>query len=193
MSTPEFPPSVSSAPEPPQSRARATFLQLSPLLIALVLFWMMLWGSVTPLTILTGIIVALGVTRVFYLPRVELARRFNLWWMIVFLAKFFAELFIASFQVAFQALSPKGIPHSAIVKVDLRTHSDFLITGTSIAISLVPGSLIVEVDREHSILYVHALGVATPEEADVARAHVLRIERDLIRALGSAEDWEAVR
>lgn len=185
--------SVSSAPEPPEARRRATFLQLSPLLIALVVFWMMLWGSVTPLTILTGIIVALVVTRVFYLPRVELARRFNLWWMIVFLARFLGELFIASFQVAFQALLPKGIPHSAIVKVDLRTHSDFLITGTAIAISLVPGSLVVEVDRQRSILYVHALGVSTPEQAEGARAHVLSIERALIRALGSKEDWEAVK
>lgn len=193
MSTPDLPQSVASAPEPPEPGARATFLQLSPLLIALVVFWMMLWGSVTPLTILTGVIVALVVTRVFYLPRVELARRFNLWWMIVFLARFFGELFWASFQVAFQALSRTGIPHSAIVKVNLRTHSDFLITGTSIAISLVPGSLVVEVDRERSILYVHALGVETPEEAEVARAHVLSIERDLIRALGSTEDWEAVR
>ena len=193
MSTPESPQTASSASEPLEPGGRATFLQLSPLLIALVVFWMMLWGSVTPLTILTGIIVALVVTRVFYLPRVELARRFNPWWMTVFLARFLTELFWASFQVAFQAFSRAGIPHSAIVKVNLRTHSDFLITVTSITISLVPGSLVVEVDRERSILYVHALGVRTPEEVEAARAHVVRIERDLIRALGSQEDWAAVR
>lgn len=183
-----------SAPEPPaEPRKPITLLQLSPLLLALVAFWMLLWGSVTPLTIVTGVIVAVLVTRTLYLPRVILAPRVNPFWFIVFLAVFFAQLVVASFQVAFQAVFSRTVQRNAIVKVPLRTRSDFILTGTSIAISLVPGSVILEVDREHAILYVHVLGARTQDDVEKAKANILATERRLLRALGSRDEWEAVR
>src|SRR6478672_4027519 len=84
-------------------RERVTLLQQSPLLIALVLLWTMLWGSLTPLTILTGVIVALIVTRTLYLPPVALSGRFNPLWMLVFLARFALDLVVASVEVAWLA------------------------------------------------------------------------------------------
>jgi len=183
-----------SAPEPPaEPRRRITFLQLSPLLIALVIFWMLLWGSTTPLTILTGIVLAVLVTRVLYLPRVVLAPRVNPWWFIVFLAVFFGQLVTASFQVAFQAVFARRIHKNAVITAQLHTRSDFILTGTAIAISLVPGSVVLEIDREHAILYVHVLGADRPEKIERARATIIATERRLLRALGSRDEWEAVR
>ena len=49
-----------------EQRARVTLRQQLPLLLALVVLWMLLWGSITPLTIVTGVVVALGVTRAFF-------------------------------------------------------------------------------------------------------------------------------
>lgn len=183
-----------SAPEPPaEPRRRITFLQLSPLLIALVIFWMLLWGSTTPLTIITGIVVAVLVTRVLYLPRVVLAPRVNPWWFLVFLGVFIGQLVTASFQVAFQAVFARRIQNNAVITAELHTRSDFILTGTAIAISLVPGSVVLEVDREHAILYVHVLGADSPEKIEHARATILATERRLLRALGSRDEWEAVR
>ncbi|RZS57466.1 multisubunit sodium/proton antiporter MrpE subunit [Microcella putealis] len=183
-----------SAPEPPaEPRRRITFLQLSPLLIALVIFWMLLWGSTTPLTILTGIVLAVLVTRVLYLPRVVLAPRVNPWWFIMFLAVFFGQLVTASFQVAFQAVFARRIQKNAVITAQLHTRSDFILTSTAIAISLVPGSVVLEIDREHAILYVHVLGADSPEKIDRARATIIETERRLLRALGSRDEWEAVR
>ena len=183
-----------SAPEPPaEPRRRITFLQLSPLLIALVIFWMLLWGSTTPLTILTGIVLAVLVTRVLYLPRVVLAPRVNPWWFVVFLAVFFGQLVTASFQVAFQAVFARRIQKNAVITAQLHTRSDFILTGTAIAISLVPGSVVLEIDREHAILYVHVLGADRPEKIERARATIIATERRLLRALGSRDEWEAVR
>lgn len=172
---------------------RATFVEQLPLLLALVVLWMLLWGSLTPLTIVTGMLVALAVTRAFYLPPVERSGRFNFLWLIVFLGRFLGELVVASFQVAVQAFAPRPVPHSAIVRVDLRTRSDFIMTGVSLAVSLVPGSLVIEVDRANARLYVHALGVSTAEGVEKARAHVLSLEHDLLRAWGSPAEWAAVR
>jgi len=177
----------------PEERSHATVLQQVPLLVALVLLWMMLWGSVSVLTILTGVVVAILVTRAFYLPPVELSRRFNPLWSIVFLGRFFGELFVASFQVAALAFTPRGRPRSAIVRVQLRTRSDIILTLTAITISLVPGSLVVEVDRRHAVLYVHVLGASTAEDVEAARHHTLSMERLIIAAIGSKAEWAVVR
>lgn len=175
------------------ARARITIRQQLPLLAALVLLWMMLWGSITPLTILTGVIVALAVTRAFYLPAVELSGRFNPFWFVVFVARVLGEMAVASFQVALLAIGPRARHRSALIKVDLTTRSDFILTGTALAVSLVPGSIVVEVDRASTVLYVHSLSVRTPADVEKARAHVLGLERDLLRAWGSPAEWEAVR
>ena len=176
-----------------RERDRVSLLQRSPLLLVLVLLWMMLWGSVSSLTIVTGVVVALVVTRVFYLPPVELSRRFHLGGSLVFLSRFFLDLVVASFQVAWQAVRPRGAPSSAVVRVDLTTRSDLVLTATALAISLVPGTIVLEVDRPRSVLYVHSFGVQTPDEVERTRRHVLDYERRLLRAIGSREEWEAVR
>lgn len=180
---------VSSTP----ARARVTVRQQLPLLFALVLLWMLLWGSITPLTIITGLGVALGVTRAFYLPPVELSGRFNLFWFAVFVGRVLGEMVVASFQVALLAIGPRSRHRSALIKVDLSTRSDFILTGTALAVSLVPGSIVVEVDRAGTVLYVHALAVRTEAQVEKARAHVLRLEHDLLRAWGSRDEWEKVR
>lgn len=176
-----------------EERRQIPLLQQVPLLVALVLVWMALWGSVTPLTIVTGIVIALLVTRAFYLPPIELSGRVNPLWLIVFLARFFGELFVASFQVALLAFQPRGIPHSAVVRVQLRTRADLILTLTSLAISLVPGSLVIEVDRRRAVLYVHVLGAESEQDVEDARRHTLSIERLLIAAIGSQAEWATVR
>ncbi|MBG6056193.1 multicomponent Na+:H+ antiporter subunit E [Salinibacterium sp. CAN_S4] len=159
-----------------------------PLIIALVLLWMLLWGTFSLFSLVTGVAVAFAVTSVFYLPPVELSGRFNPFWFIVFIGRFAVDLVVASFQVAFQALGPRGIRRNSVIAVDLVTRSDFIMTLTAVAISLIPGSIVVEVDRRHSILYLHALNVGDDEAVIQTRLKVLSVERSLVRALGSAED-----
>ena len=167
--------------------------QQLPLLVALVLLWMMLWGSVTPLTILTGAVLAVLVTRSLYLPPVALSGRFDLVGALVFLLRFAVDLVVASVEVAWYAFRPAGVRRNAVIRVDLTTRSDLVLTGTALAVSLVPGSVVLEVDRPNSVLYVHSLGIDTPERVETTRAHVLEYERRLLRAIGSREEWEAVR
>lgn len=164
-----------------------------PLLVALVLLWMLLWGTVSWISVLSGIAVALVVTRVFYLPPVELSGRVNFFWGLVFLGRFLGEVFVASFLVASQALRPRGVRTSAVVAVDLVTRSDFIMTLTSIAISLIPGSIVLEVDRERSILYLHAVGIEDLDGVEALKRKVLSVERGIVRAVGSRADMERAK
>jgi multicomponent Na+:H+ antiporter subunit E len=174
-------------------RIRQRLWQQTPLLVGLVILWMLLWGSLSVLNLVTGILIALLVTRVFFLPPVELSGRLNVIWLAVFLGRFLADLVFASFQVAFQAIRPKTISQSSLIAVQLITRSDFLLTLTSIALSLVPGSLVVEVDRERSILYLHALNTRSMDDVDAVRTQALRVEYLIVRVLGSKDDLKAVK
>jgi multicomponent Na+:H+ antiporter subunit E len=172
---------------------RQRIWQQLPLLIGLVLLWMVLWGQVTWLSLLTGAIVAILVTRVFYLPPVDLSGRINLWYLIVFLAHFFLDVAVASFTVAFQALKPGPIPHSSVIGIQLRTRSDLIMTLDAIAMSLVPGSLVVEADRERSILYLHTFATKTTDDVEAMRQKVLVVEARIVRAIGSRMDLSRIQ
>ncbi|GAB3045706.1 hypothetical protein GCM10027052_30260 [Parafrigoribacterium mesophilum] len=172
---------------------RGRLWQQLPLLIGLVLLWMVLWGQATWLSFVTGVIVAILVTRVFYLPPVDLSGRINLWYTIVFLAHFFLDVAVASFTVAFQALDPRPIPRSSVIGIQLRTRSDLIMTLDAIAMSLVPGSLVVEADRERSILYLHTFATRTTGDVELMRRKVLVVEARIVRAIGSRTDLRRIQ
>ncbi|MEX1078744.1 MAG: Na+/H+ antiporter subunit E [Homoserinimonas sp.] len=176
----------------PRARLRRALLHQIPMLVWLVVLWMLLWGTFSWLSLLTGAIVALLVTRVFYLPPLALSGRFNPWWAFVFAAHFAYDLFRASVQVSWIAVNPRKVPTSSIVAVQLRSRSDLVLTLVSITISLVPGSLVVEADRLRAVLYVHVLDTDSPDDLAEARNAVLAVERRIVRALGSREDYERI-
>ncbi len=184
---------MSEEPRDGRREVRQRLWQQLPLLVALVVLWMVLWGQFTGLSLVTGIVVAVVVTRVFYLPPVELSGRINLWYTLVFLAHFFLDVAVASFQVAFQALAPKRIPHSSVIGIQLRTRSDLVMTLDAIAMSLVPGSLVVEADRERSILYLHTFATESQEDVEAMRRKVLVVEARIVRAIGSRANLARIR
>lgn len=164
-----------------------------PLLVGLIAMWMMLWREASWLTLLSGLLVAVLAMRLFYLPPVELAGRLNLWWAARFLGFFFWHLAVASCQVAALALRPGPPPRTAIIAVKLRTRSDFVLTVVGLTVSLIPGSLVVEVDRYGSTLYLHVLNTPTQRQIRGSRNQTRRIEELVIRAVGSRQEVEALK
>jgi multicomponent Na+:H+ antiporter subunit E len=166
-----------------------------PLVIGLVVLWLLLWRSVTPLTILTGVVVAVVVVRLFELPPVPHVGRFRPLAAAGLAGWFVGQVLGASVQVAaqaFAALVPAGRPRSGIVAVQLRTRDDLVLTLTGVITSLIPGTVVVEVDRAESVLYLHVLRGGTPERLAGARRATLDTERRGVRALGSPGEQEVV-
>lgn len=161
-----------------------------PLLAGLVLLWMALWHEASWMTLLSGLLVSVIAMRLFYLPPVELAGRLNLWWALRYFGFFLWHLAVASFQVAWLAVRPGPPPRTAIIAVRLHTRSDFILTVVGLTVSLIPGSLVAEVDRFASTLYLHVLNTPTQKQIRAAREQTLRIEELLIRAFGSREEVE---
>ncbi|MGN8553241.1 UNVERIFIED_CONTAM: Na+/H+ antiporter subunit E [Microbacterium sp. SLM126] len=164
-----------------------------PFLLWLIALWMMLWGQLTWMSFLTGFIAALFVTRVFRLPPVELSGRVNVWFGAGFVVEFLAALVWGSLTVAAQVLDFRRQPGTAIIAVPLVTDDDLIMTHTAVTASLIPGSLIVDVDRDRRILYLHVIGVRSEADVDRQRESVQRWERRIVMAVGSREQVAAVR
>ncbi|UNK46509.1 Na+/H+ antiporter subunit E [Arthrobacter sulfonylureivorans] len=164
-----------------------------PLLAWLVFLWGALWQDFSAGNLIFGLLIALVIVNLFYLPPVELSGRFNPLAAVVFAATFVWKVAVASFEVLWLALTTGPRLRNAVVAVHLRSHSDLLVTATGHAISLIPGSFVVDVDRSTSTLYLHVIDVATREAAEDFEAEVRKIEAGLIRVMGSKEELELVK
>jgi multicomponent Na+:H+ antiporter subunit E len=160
--------------------------------LGLTVIWVLLWGSFTPLTFVGGLVIAVVVLIVFPLPAVTYSGRIHPLGTLRFAGRFALDMVVASFQVVALAFRFGHVPRSAIVAVTLRAPSDLGLTMTAEALSLVPGSLIVDVDRRKGVLYVHVLGVESAAEADKFKEDVLELERRIVRAFGSPAERRAI-
>jgi len=176
-----------------KSSRRIALKQLLPLQLGLIALWIMLWGDFSWMTILTGIVLAILAPWVFYLPPVELTGRLHLGWSAWFVSRLLFDISRASFQVAAQAFGIKHSPLNAVIEVHLRTRNDLIMTIVAEATSLVPGSLVLDVDRARGYLYVHVFSVRSQSDVEAARAAVLKTEQRVLRAFGSEEEYELVK
>jgi len=164
-----------------------------PFFVWLIALWMLLWGQFTVLAFVSGLVVAVFVTRVFRLPPVELSGRINLWYGLVFVVTFFVALIRGSLLVAWQVINPARYPGTAIIAVPLRTDDDLIMTHVGVTASLIPGSLVVEADRDRRILYLHVIGVSSDEDVRMQRRAIQGWEARIVRAVGSRDQLEKIR
>ncbi|MET0931976.1 MAG: Na+/H+ antiporter subunit E [Aeromicrobium sp.] len=164
-----------------------------PVIVVLTILWTLLWSSLTPITVVGGILVGLLVTTVFPFPPVLWNGRFRPLSAVRLLVTFLFDLVVASLQVAWLAIRPAAPPKSAVIQVDLVTRSEFLLTITAELISLVPGSLLIELDSSIGRIWLHLLDGSTPDKIEHARTKALTQERRVVAALGSDPEVVACR
>lgn len=157
------------------------------ILLWLTVVWVGLWGSPTAANVLGGVVV--GAVLLALLPLAETPAQGPVRWpaLLRYLAFFALELVRASLIVVRQVLRPGGELRQAVLAVDALGASDRLLTVVANSISLTPGTLTLEVDRERSILYVHVLDVSGAEGVERARRSIEHLQRLAIHALGSQE------
>ncbi|MFD2091600.1 Na+/H+ antiporter subunit E [Blastococcus deserti] len=175
--------------EPATSRLRHQL----PLVAWLVLVWILLWGTWSWANLLSGLAIAVVVLVLLPLPPVVGGTRVRPGPLVRFVGHFLVDLVVSGAQVAWWALRPGGAGRGAIVRVQLRADSDLLLTMVAEAISLVPGSLVLDLDREQRQISVHLLHAADLADVERQKAGVLATEDRIVRAFGSADDIAALR
>lgn len=84
------------------------------------------------------------------------------------------EIIKTNVDVAYRVLHPKLLINPGIVKVKTTLKSDTGLTFLANSITLTPGTMVVDVDRANSVLYVHWIDVKTQ---DIDKATAIIVER----------------
>lgn len=158
----------------------------------LLLIWVAVRGSVTVGSIIGGVVVTTVLMVLFRRGSEPSTSRHTIhpWWVVRYIAHFVFELLKANVQVALAVIAPSRIEHHrAIIEVPLPQSSRLVGALLANAVSLTPGTSIIEVSNEPPSFHVHVLEMSS---ADEIRSSIAELHWRLVRAIGPDEAREAV-
>ncbi|GAA0591888.1 Na+/H+ antiporter subunit E [Actinomadura livida] len=150
--------------------------------------WLLLWGRIDALTVAGGAVVVAGAYAASRLPAVPLVRRIRPLRVAAVIAEFAWDLLVSSVVIGWHALYRPRQVRSGIIDVDMRSRSELILLGVTTSISLRPGTILIDLDPDRTVLRIHAMPVRSRAEADSRRAGVATTEERLMRAFVTWED-----
>ncbi|MFC1709800.1 Na+/H+ antiporter subunit E [Candidatus Omnitrophota bacterium] len=102
-------------------------------------------------------------------------------WFLYYVPVFLWECFKANIDVAYRVMHPLVPIKPGIVKVKTRLKTDTALTFLSNSITLTPGTLTVDVDKERGFIYVHWICVESQDIEKATDVIVKKFERILER------------
>ncbi len=156
----------------------------------LTLVWCVLWRDFSPATIVFGLTLSSFISWRYKLPPVLLSGRFNIFWTLVFIVRMVWQLIVASAKVSWLAVTQGPRLQNAVLGVQLRSKDDLVLTAVGHTLALIPGSLVIEVDRSTSTLYLHSMDATLEADVDAFRQDALLTEALIIRAIGMKSEVE---
>lgn len=159
------------------------------ILCFLILVWMLLWGDFSVANIVTGLVLALGITLLLPLPPVPvegLLHPLSLLKLVVLVAYY---LVLSSVQVAWLAIRPGPPPLVAVLRAHLALKSDLVLALAVNIFNLIPGSIVLEIDQARRMLYVHVIDVGSEKTVQRFYRQVDQVQELLVAAFERDADW----
>ncbi|MBN2036918.1 MAG: Na+/H+ antiporter subunit E [Chitinispirillaceae bacterium] len=145
--------------------------------------WLLLCFSLDWQHIVVGVVVAFLVTVItggLFITRPHLLKNpLRYIWFLYYIPVFIWECFKANIDMAFRVAHPDLPIKPGIVKVKTRLRSETGLTFLANSITLTPGTLTVDIDQEHSILYIHWINVSSMDIETTSQIIVTRFEKIL--------------
>ena len=156
----------------------------------LMLVWVLLWGKASPANIIGGFAVALVITWLLPLPAVPVEGRVHPLSLLRLVVYVGYQLVLSSLQVAWLAIKPGPPPLTAVLRARLAIKSDLVLALAVNIFTIIPGSMVLEIDQERRLIYVHVIDVGN--EKAVARFYrqVEQTQRLLMAAFERDADWQ---
>lgn len=134
--------------------------------------------------LLVGVFVALFVAHMtgdmFIKRPYVLKHPLRYWYFIVYYIPLFLwECLKANIDVAYRVLHPALPISPGIVKVKTSLKTDTALTFLANSITLTPGTMSVDIDRDNGILYIHWINVRAKDTQGATQIIVRRFERIL--------------
>ncbi|MEM6491062.1 MAG: Na+/H+ antiporter subunit E [Pseudomonadota bacterium] len=125
--------------------------------------WAIFFGGFTWLTMLSGFVVGLGVLWLLQpLTGVKSSYFKRVWYWSKLTVLFLYELFVSSFHVIVDIVTPAHRARPAIIDMPLDVKTDTGILLVTNLISLTPGTLSIDVSEDRKTLKVHAMFAEDP-------------------------------
>lgn len=156
-------------------------------LLFLTIIWIMMMGGVTWANVVFGVIVASLVQWLFPLPSTISTIRARPVGLVVLYLTFLWDLVRASVYVAWLAVRPRPIGPGSLVDVTLRLEDDLRRTLVAELTSLVPGTVVIDLDQSSGVLTLHVLDVTDPDAVETECRRVRELEDRVEAALYVAQ------
>lgn len=149
----------------------------------LVVVWVALWGEISLPNMASGVVVA--VVTLILVPHDRPGPRgtFRLGPAVGFGWFFLRELVAANVEVAWEVVTPHNRENEGIISLPVPTACSPTLLMTIVnAISLTPGTAVVEIVDQPRLLFIHVLHLDDREES---RSELMEFQRRAIAAFGS--------
>lgn len=153
--------------------------------VGLTATWVALWQDASIGTVLAGALVSVAVI-------IAVPESRSLRWAVSlrplatlrFLGAFGVNLAHATWDVAWDVMTPTIYVREGIVAVPLDTRSQAIVTLIANAVSVTPGTVTVDIDHPRT-LYIHVMHL---RDVESSKREVKRLEELAVRAFGSEDD-----
>lgn len=134
-------------------------------LLALALAWILLWGTPDAGTVVVGALLSWALVR--FLPPNGSHRLSRVRWRNApgFACWLLLDIVKSNFRVAWEVVTPPLNMTPAFLALDVSDLDDDQATLAAICITLTPGTLSLELDRDRQVLILHALYAPDPARA----------------------------
>lgn len=174
--------SAAEGSDRPWRRRGRRLAALWPTAVLGAVLWVLLWGDLSWANVLSGVALGALVALAFPLPPGRTAATLRPVPLAHLVGRFVSDLVLASFQVAWTAVVPGRTPRGGLVTVPLRSTSDLFVATTAGLSSMVPGTVVVDLDRSAASLRLHVLDLARSGGPDAVRESMRALEERLLRA-----------
>lgn len=144
--------------------------------------WVLLWGQISVANVLGGLVVGLVIMVALALPRVPVRGRLRVLPLIQLVAVSIYYALESSLQLAWFAVRPAPPPISGVLRVRFRFTSDLVLVLCANLLNSIPGTVVLEIDRERRVVYVHVIDIGSKEAVDKFNRTNRQLERLLIAA-----------
>lgn len=164
----------------------------APSFVAIVVLWVALWGEPTVGNLLGGTAVGALVVGTFHPGRRERLGHLRAVAAARFMGRVLVNLAHSTGVVAWEVLTPTDRTQPGILAMPLPSATPVVLTAVTTAVGLTPGTIVVDVDRDPTVLYVHVLHLRDPA---AERRQIRHLEALALAAFGpddAADDVAAL-
>ncbi|WP_433198317.1 Na+/H+ antiporter subunit E [Nocardia sp. CA-107356] len=161
-------------------------------LLWLTAVWISLWGDLSVGNLLAGLGVGALIILTLPLPRVPVSGRLHPLSLAELIVVSMYYALESSLQVAWFAVRPAPPPVSGVLRVNLSMRSDLVLVLCVDVLNLIPGTMVLEIDRQRCVIYVHVLDVGSEAAVDTFYRTTRRLERLLISSFERPAEWRSV-